>query len=91
MPHYEIDTAALDALASLEDQVAKELGQYPNKIQLTGENGGPIEVTTQLDVTELLKLSAGELTKRFSQQIPPTLVAGPQPIGASNGHRNGDG
>lgn len=41
---FSVDTGLLAALAALEKQVAQELGQWTEKRELTGKDGGPVHV-----------------------------------------------
>lgn len=46
---YAIDTATVRQLQSIQEQVAKELGQIVDKREVTGKDGGPIETADARD------------------------------------------
>jgi transposase-like protein len=43
---YEVDTGTLKELRAIEEAIAKELGQLVDKRELTGKEGGPLQVAT---------------------------------------------
>lgn len=54
---YEFDAALLKELREHEKQAAQELGQWTEKRELTGQNGGPIELNMrELSDDELVAL-----------------------------------
>jgi transposase-like protein len=42
--HYEVDAALLKELREHEKQAAQELGQWTEKREVTGANGGPVSI-----------------------------------------------
>jgi len=41
---YEVDTGILKEIRAIHEQVADELGQRRKKVELTGRDGGPVQV-----------------------------------------------
>ncbi|MGI4790403.1 MAG: phBC6A51 family helix-turn-helix protein [Janthinobacterium lividum] len=60
---FTFDAALLRELRGHEEQVAKELGQWTEKKEITGKDGGPVEVT----VKEVGLLSDEELRQRLAE------------------------
>lgn len=47
---YEVDTGLLKELRAHEEQAAKELGQWVEKGELTGKDGGPIQLAARVEI-----------------------------------------
>ncbi len=50
---YAVDTALLAELRATEKQAAQEAGQWTEKRELTGKDGGPLRVETRPDLSRL--------------------------------------
>jgi hypothetical protein len=63
---YSVDTGLLKELRAHEEQAAKELGQWIEKTrgEMTGKDGGPIEVTDVSDARDRLTSRMDELAAR---------------------------
>lgn len=65
LPVYKVDTAVLKELRDLEREIAIELGQWTEKRELSGPDGGPIEVAVE-----------GLLDKIYGEEKPANIESG---------------
>ena len=63
---YEVDTGLLKELREHEKQAAQELGQWTEKRELTGKDGGPLEVKVD-DARERLAARLAALAERTQE------------------------
>jgi len=49
---FAVDTGLLAELRQMEQQAAKEVGQWVDRGEVTGKNGAPIQVQHSLDLAE---------------------------------------
>ena len=59
---YAVDTGLLKEMRETEKQAAQEMGQWSEKRELTGKDGGPIEIT---DAREQLITRIAAITERI--------------------------
>lgn len=57
---YQVDAATLRELRELEREIAIELGQWTERRELTGKDGGPIQLATWMDLVRRADGDAGE-------------------------------
>jgi phage terminase small subunit len=50
---FAVDTGLLKELRELEKQAAQDLGQWSEKREVTGKNGGPIQIMPRVDLSQL--------------------------------------
>jgi len=85
---YEVDTGLLKELREHEVQAAKELGQWSEKAEITGPDGGPIETKQHgIDLEEFGR--AFEAFARRSGKEDPARNSDPQPVDSGGGQGSG--
>jgi transposase-like protein len=58
---YAVDTGALKELRAIEEQVAKELGQIVDKREVTGKDGGPLQLAVERMSDEQIEAEIAKL------------------------------
>lgn len=70
MAEYSVDTGLLKEMRAHEEQAAKELGQWAEKSELTGANGGPIGIEGKPDLKRLSKEELQQLAELVRKTAP---------------------
>ncbi len=68
---YAVDTGLLRELRAHEEQAAKELGQWTEKRELTGKDGGAIVVRSEPDLSALTVEELRELERLTQRALGP--------------------
>jgi len=56
---YAVDTALIREMRELAKQTAQEMGQWTEKQELTGKDGGPIRLVRELSDDDLYRIASG--------------------------------
>jgi hypothetical protein len=56
---YAVDTALIREMRELAKQTAQEMGQWTEKQEVTGKDGGPIRLVRELSDDDLLRIASG--------------------------------
>ncbi|MDR3708736.1 MAG: hypothetical protein P4L33_10570 [Capsulimonadaceae bacterium] len=58
---FRPDLGIVSAMTALEESAAKELGQLPSRMELTGKGGGPVRVMDEPDLSGLTEAELAQL------------------------------